>query len=212
MFIRTQYLRAGNYLRRHGLKSSAKRVFLEIKNRIFRNRLVLYARDLHGGEFEGHALPEDCRIERFYKRSEMPDRLYKRITEHSSEELLQKYIQKRFENGACLWCLRDDTEDIGYTWTLTNRAMKAFCLPPMGQDVYLMDTFVFPPHRGRGMSSILRNYVLKHYKSEGFCRAYSEAWEWNASIMKAMAKNGFVRVGMVRKRFRRGKGRWTFLY
>jgi GNAT superfamily N-acetyltransferase len=212
MSLRTQFLRARKYLRRSGPKASVDRLVLELKNRVSRNRLVLFSRDLFDGTFEGYPVPEGCRIERFSRRSEIPERLLERITEFSSEEILERYMRKRFEYGASLWCLRNEAEDIGYMWTLTNQAMKAFCLPPMGHDVYIMDSFVFPAHRGGGMSSVLRNYVLRHYKNEGFCRAYNEAWEWNAPVMRAMAKNGFHPIGKLRKRCRRGKEKWTFLY
>lgn len=212
MSLRAQFLRAGKYFRRRGLRASVDRLLLEIRNRISRKRLVLFSRDLFDGEFEGYPLPERWRIERFSARSEVPERLYRRITQFSSEALLERYMLKRFEHGASLWCLSDEAGDLGYMWTLTSQAMKAFCLPPMGRDIYLMDSFIFPEHRGAGVSSVLRNHVLKHYKAEGYCRAYSEAWEWNAPVMKAMAKNGFRPVGKVRKKQRRGGGIWTFLY
>jgi len=213
MSLKVQALRAGNYLRKHGLGSSLGRVRREIRNRLFFNRLVVHCRDLHSGGLEGRPLPENCRVERFRSRAEIPERLYRKMTGHFSEEMLQSYMQKRFDHGGCLWCLRNDAEDICYTWTVTGRAMKAFCLPPMlERDVYCMDSFVFPPHQGRGMNSVLKDHILRQYSSEGYCRAFSETWEWNTSAMKSLAKNGFVKVGFVRKRSRRGRCRLTWWY
>lgn len=212
MSLRIHYLRAEKYLRRKGLVPALHRAWREVKNLASRRQIILFMRDLHDGDFGGPEIPDGCRIERYAQRSEIPARLYEGITEHYSEALLVKNIRKRFEHGASLWCLRSDREDIGYMWTVTIRAMQAFCLPPMGRDVYIMDSFVFPAHRGSGMSSVLRNHILRYHKSEGFCRAYCEAWEWNEPVLRALAKNGFVRLGRASKAGRRGKPRWTFRY
>jgi len=212
MSIRTHCLRAGKYLRRHGLKSSMKRIWREVQNRILYNREILYCQNLLHGEFECQAMPENFRIERYDERSEVPERLLKRIAEHYSEELMQDHIRKRFEKGARLWWLMNDTEDIGYTWTLEGRATEPYYFPLMKGDVYFFDALIFPSLRGRGLNSILLNHILKHYKSEGYHRAFLETAEWNTAVMKFMLKNDFVRIGLARKRFRRGKCKVTWWY
>jgi len=212
MSLRVHYLRAEKYLRRKGLLSAVVRAWRDVKNRASHHQIILFTRDLHDGDFGGQEIPEGCRIERYAEKAEIPERLYEGITRHYSEALLVDNIQKRFEYGASLWCLRNDREDIGYMWTVTSRAMKAFCLPPMGRDFYIMDSFIFPAYRGSGMSSVLRNHILNYHKSEGFCRAFCEAWDWNESVMRALEKNGFIRLGRARKVARRGKPRWIFRY
>jgi GNAT superfamily N-acetyltransferase len=210
MSIKKLLLRAGKYLQQHGLKPSIRRLWREIINQLIYNRDVLYWRDLLQGEFDGYIMPENFRVDRFDMRSEIPNRLIQSIAEHYSEKLLESQIRKAFEKGASLWCLRNDTEDIGYTWSLPAQAMKPYFFPLMERDVYFFDVFIFPSHRGRGLNSVLMNHLLKHYKSKGFYRAYLETCEWNVPEMKSLAKNGFVRIGLARRRFRHGKCKVTW--
>ena len=213
MSIRKLYLRGGKYLQRHGLKSSAKRIWRETQNKVLYNRDVIYCCDLLQRELGGHAIPEDFRIERFEKISEVPERLLRRIAEYYSEEVLKEYIQKRFDKGACLWCLKNDEDDVGYTWTLTGRAMTPFYFfPLMERDVYLFDALIFPELRGRGLNSLLLEQILKYYKNEGFHRAYLETREWNTAVKNFLLKTKFVKIGLARIRFRRGKCKVTWWY
>lgn len=212
MPIRSLYLRTGTYLRRHGLKSSIKRVWPEVRNRILRSRNVIYGLDLYWREFEEHAVPANCQIEKADTRAEMPEGLLKQIAEYYNEELLLDAIRKRYEMGARLWYLRSDAGYVGYTWSLTGRAMAPYFFPMMERDVFFFDVFVFPPYRGRGFNSVLMNHLLRHYKNDGFLRAYVDTLEWNSPEMRSLAKNGFVRIGLARKRFRRGKCKVTWWY
>jgi L-amino acid N-acyltransferase YncA len=213
MSVRTLYLRTAKYLQRHGLKSSVKRVWQEAQNRVLYNRNVFYCRDLLQGELESPALPENCRVERYETISEIPERLFRRIAEHHSEELILGYFQKRFEKGAHLWCLRSDTEDIGYLWSIEGRSMKPYYYFPLtARDVHLDDGFIFPPHRGHGMFYVLNMSLFNYYKNEGFHRVYQEVREWNTASIKSAAKNGFVRICLTRKKIRRGKCQVTWWY
>jgi hypothetical protein len=152
----------------------------EVTNQLFHNRLVIYWLDLNRGEFGEYAVPENCRVERFDKNTGMPERLFKRIAEHYPEELQREYVQKRFDKGAYLWCLKNDTEDIGYLWSIEGRSMKPhYYFPLMARDLHLDDGFIFPAYRGQGMFSILNYHIFRHYRNEGFHRVYEEIAEWN---------------------------------
>jgi GNAT superfamily N-acetyltransferase len=212
MSTRITYERAKNYIRRHSIISSINRIWRETKNRALFYRHVLYARDLLYGDFEGHPLPEGYRVENYEKISNIPVRLIKRITEHYSERILTEDIKNRYGNGACLWCLRNDTEDFGYTWSLVGRAMNPYYFPLLERDTYFFDVFIFPKCRGRGLNSVLMNYLLKYYKSRGCCRAFIETLEWNTAEMRSLAKNGFIKIGLASKRFHRGKCKVTWWY
>lgn len=210
MAIRAFYLRTATYLRRHGLKDTVKRLRREAQNQLRYNRDVLFCRDLLQGGFEGHPVPQGCRVERYDKNTGVPARLLKRIGEEYSEELLQAYVQNRLDKGASLWCLGNETEDMTYTWALTGRTMKPYYFPLVEDDLHLFDGFTFPPFRGRGLNAVLLDQVLKHYKDRGFVRAYLETHEWNSSVLKLVPKNGFVRIGLARKKVRRGRIRVTW--
>lgn len=212
MPIRALYLRTAKYIRRHGLKPSVTRLWREARNKVRYNRDVIFWRDLLQGGFDGHPMPENCRVERYNQSSGVPERLIKRIGEEYSEELVQEYVRKRLEKGACLWCLMSDTEDMSYTWTLQGRSMKPYYFPLMERDLHLFDGLTFPPFRGKGLNCALLDYVLKHYRDEGFLRAYLETHEWNVAVIKMVPKNGFVRIGLARKKVRRGKCKVTWWY
>jgi GNAT superfamily N-acetyltransferase len=212
MAIRALYLRTVKYLQRHGLKSSVKRLWREARNKFRYNRDILFHRDMLLGGFESHPMPENCRVEKFDKDTGMPERLSKRIGQEYSEELLQEYVHNRFETGACLWCLMNDTEDMSYLWTLKGRAMKPYYFPLTQRDLYVFDGFTFPAFRGKGLNCVVLDFVLKHFRDEGFLRAYLETHEWNSAVIKMVPKNGFVRLGLARKKVHRGKVKVTWWY
>lgn len=205
MSFRTFYLRAGKYVRQHGLSSSLERVWRAVKNLVLYNRDLLFCRDLIRGEFGDLDMPENFRIERFEERSEATRGLLKRLAEEYPEELLQENFEERFEKGAWLWCLRHYTEYVGYVWTLKGKTLKPWYFPLMKHDVYLFDALIFAQFRRRGLHSVLLNHVLRYYKSEGFDLAYLETREWNLAVVNLMSKHEFVRIGLAKRRLRRGK-------
>lgn len=205
MPVKKTFLRAWNYLRWHGLRSTIERSWREIKNKVLHDRDVLFMRDLLRGESEDNPLPENCRIKRFNEESGMPDKLFDRIADQYPEELLKEYHKKRFRKGAILWCIEMDKKDVGYTWTLAGRTIKSHFFPLTKRDIHFFDSFILPSYRGRRLNSVMKEHILKHYKYAGFHRAFSETKEWNTSSMRSLAKNGFVRIGLAKRRFRRGK-------
>lgn len=210
MSLRKHYLRTEKYLRRHGLKSALKRSWREIQNRFFHNREVLYCQRLVPQKDEGPSVPEGFQIERYDRRTDVPDKCLRRIAEHYSEELMKEHLRRRFDLGARLWWLACGQEDIGYTWTLEGRATEPYYFPLMRDDVYLFDALVFPSLRGRGLNSILLNGILAHYRREGYHRALLETAEWNSPVTKFLLKSNFERIGLARKKFRRGKLKVTW--
>ena len=212
MAIRAFYLRTSKYLQRHGLKSSLQRIWRETRNKLRYNRDILFVRDLLQGGLESHPVPEGFRVEKYNKDTGMPDRLARRIGQEYSEELLRDYVGNRFSNGACLWSLMNEAEDVGYMWTLTGRAMKPHYFPLTPRDLYIFDGFTFPSLRGQGLLCALMDEVLMHYRDEGFHRAYLETHEWNSAVVKMVPKNGFVRLGLARKAIHRNKVKVTWWY
>lgn len=212
MAIRALYLRSAKYLRRHGLKSSIKRLRREARNKIFYKRDVVFWLDLLQADLDGQAIPSNLRVERFDRRSGVPERLMNHMAEEYSEVLLKEYIQRRFAKGASLWCLRNETEDISYTWALTGQAMIPYYFPLTERDLHLFDGYTFPNFRGHGLNPVLLNHVLKYYRNEGFHRAYLETREWNTAVMRSVPKNGFIKIGLAKRRIRRGKCTVTWWY
>lgn len=210
MAIRTLYLRAAKYLRRHGLKASLQRLRREARNRFRFNRDVIFARDLLQGGLDDHPLSEEHRVERYDKSTGVPEGMLKRISEEYSEEIVKEYVSQRLEKGACLWCLVKDAEHMSYTWALSGRAMKPHYFPLGERDLHLFDGYTFPPFRGRGLNVVLLDHVLKHYRDRGFVRALLETHEWNAPVIKMVPKNGFVKIGLARKKVSGGKCRVTW--
>lgn len=213
MSIKGFYLRTAAYFRRHGLKSTILRAWREMDIQLLHNRCVMYWMDLRRSEFEVAGLPADYRVERYDKISEVPESLFKRIAEIYSVELLRAHFQHRFERGAHLWCLMNEKEDVGYIWTIEGRSMKPrYFFPLLARDVHFDDGLIFPSFRGQGLLDALNRHILRSYKNEGYSRAFLEVHEWNVSSMRSVAKTGFVRFGLARKRFRRGKCLVTWWY
>jgi GNAT superfamily N-acetyltransferase len=206
MFIKRPYLRASAYLRRHGLKSTVQRAWRELDIQLRRNRCVMFWMDLRRAELAPAALPEGFRVERHDSSSEVPERTFNRIAELYSEELMRGSARHRFDLGAHLWCLMNGTEEVGYIWTVEGRSMKAsYFFPLQTRDIHFDDGLIFPPYRGRGLLGDLNRHILRCYKEEGYLRAFLEVHEWNASSIRSVVKTGFVKFGLARKRFRRGK-------
>lgn len=206
MFIKRPFLRASAYLRRHGLKSTLQRAWLEPDIQLRRNRCVMFWMDLKRADFASAALPAGFRVERYDTSSEVPERLFKRIAELYSEELLRGYFRHRFELGGHLWCLMNEAEDVGYIWTVEGRSMKpSYFFPMLERDIHFDDGLIFPSCRGRGLLDALNRHILRRYKDEGYLRAFLEVHEWNTSSIRSVAKTGFIKFGLARKQFRRGK-------
>ena len=211
MPVRRLSLRAASYLRAHGLKGSLKRVWREGKNQLLHRRLVIFRADLVDGEFDDHPMPDRFHVDRYDAATEVPEGLIRRTSEYYSEELLRENIDKRFGLGAALWVLRSDAEDLGYFWTIAGRTMQPqYFFPLEARDVHLDDALIFPPFRGRGLLPILTEEILRSHKREGFRRGYMEAAEWNAPMIKSVAKMGFTRIGLGRMKSRRGTYRVTW--
>jgi ribosomal protein S18 acetylase RimI-like enzyme len=195
--------RFATYYSRHGLRSTAHRLGLELRRGLFSNHQVLFCCDLT------HVLPPEARpslvkVERKKSYAELnPLDLHEMIA-FWNPKLAQQRIEERFCQGAVLWLIKSEERLAGYGWTLRGGTVESHYFPLSQDDVHFFDFHVFPQYRGRGINPLLVNHILRSLAADGRRRAFIEAAEWNQRQLSSLGRTPFRCFGRAMK--------WTVLH
>jgi len=199
------YLRATAYVRKHGVSRTIGRLLTEVRRRTVEHREVLFWFDLSAWTPDGSVNNIQYSIDAIEDRASLPEAFRLRLGQEYPLTLVDRSLQKRFEERATLWCLRHRSEFIGYTWTIPGRTLRPYFYPLTAHDVHIFDNFIFPEYRGRRLNSVLITYILRTLKVSGFHRAYIETAEWNHAELRSLARIGFVCLGCGKRGGHQGK-------
>jgi ribosomal protein S18 acetylase RimI-like enzyme len=203
--------RAATYYRRHGLRSTAERLALQVRRLARGNRQVLFHYDLRVPPPIGPVASPELRVERVDRESQLDSHDFDRIVGFWNPTIARRQIAERFAKGASLWLARAADQLAGYGWTLSGGTIEPYYFPLAAADVHLFDFLVFPEFRGTGVNPRLVLQILEALAHEGRQRALIEVAEWNAAQLRSLSKTPFRRFGSGRKYWLLGKTvlRWT---
>ena len=204
MWLSDAYLRAGNYLRKHGLKKTASRFLTQVKRQILVNREVVFWLDLSTWSPEARSA-DGYSVVSIERTADIPEAFRALLAQEYPAELQERDNRRRLGEGATLWCLRRSTEFIGFTWTVPGKTLKPYYFPLTPRDVHIIANFIFPAYRGQRLNSVLMQHVLHALKTAGAQRAYIETAEWNEAELRSLDRSGFIRLGRGSRRARQGR-------
>lgn len=189
-----------SFYNKHGLSDTLGRALLEIKRRIFHGRAFLFITCLRTCNINYYpTFPSNVKVDQIGSESQISSKDMIVLTSHWNEEISKQQIQERLEKGAILWLAKNDSDIIGFGWSIVHSPIESHFFPLNEKDVHLFDYFVFPEYRGRNFNPALVNHILMNLRSEGYERVHIEAYSWNTSQLRSLRKTPFQLVGVARK-------------
>jgi ribosomal protein S18 acetylase RimI-like enzyme len=198
-------LRGKHYFRKHGFEKTASRLCTELKRRVLFHREVVYWMDLLNWVPVSDSITGAPVVLSIHSAADTPEGLRASLAEEYPPQIVNRNIDNRFKQSATLWCLKDGSEFLGYTWTIAGKTLVPYYLPITPRDVHIFDNLIFPSYRGRHLNSNLMTHVLNALKSAGFQRAYIETAEWNTPEQRSLDRIGFRRLGYAMRWRRNGR-------
>jgi GNAT superfamily N-acetyltransferase len=199
MSITTFFSRFAVFLKRNGLRATARRVGLAANRALFSNRMILFYCDLSEQRSPTSDWPSSLKAERHRNQTDLSPRDLEEIASFWNPKLACRNIKERFELGASLWLIKFEDKLAGYGWTLLGRTVEPHYFQLGNDDVHLFDFHVFPRYRGRGLNPLLVSYILRCLAAECHGRAFIEAAAWNQAQLASLQRTAFRRLGSAKK-------------
>ena len=189
-----------NYLSRHGVRATARRMVLSWQHFRAGNRFVIYSCNLQEVQPADVGSLNGGRVGRKNALAEIaPDDL-NLLAGNWAPAIARQRMAGRFLRGASLWDFKIGDKLAGYGWTLAGGTMEPYFFPLEPDDVHLFDFFVFPEFRGRRINPLLVNHILNQLALEKKPRAFIEAAEWNSPQLSSLGRTPFKPIGKAWKR------------
>jgi GNAT superfamily N-acetyltransferase len=105
------------------------------------------------------------------------------------------------DEGAEMWLGLCDGAAAGWLWTTSvpEHTEREFPVFPLGErDVVLFAAHTDPPHRGRGLFTLLLRTACSELAREGALRFFARVKTWNGPSAAGMRSAGFMAIGTVR--------------
>ena len=192
------------YYKSKGLISTVRRMFQKIREFIFRKPSLFYYIDLADIKDEEHDLPDDMIVECHKSESSISREDLQVFFEFFGEKDMKNRLKGRFSLGAYLWLLKVGGTLAGYVWSIQGKSIGSQYFPLTDKDVNTIDNLIFEQFRGRGLNSVLWNYMLLELKKESMIRVFGDINPTNTSSIRSVEKHGFRKYARARK-FRVGK-------
>jgi hypothetical protein len=199
MSISSSVSRFTDFVRRNGLRATARRLGLEAKRSLFSSRSVLFYCDLSTFKPATADLPNSLKVERHANETGIGPADLQEIISVWNPDQTRRNLKERFDLGASIWLIKVEDHLAGYGWTLQGRTVEAHYFPLAPNDIHLFDFHVFAKYRGRGVNPILVSYILRNLAGENRGRAFIEAAEWNQAQLASLKRTAFHLLGPARK-------------
>jgi ribosomal protein S18 acetylase RimI-like enzyme len=199
MSISSSISRFTAYFRRHGFRSTLRRLGLAARRTLFSNRMVLFYSDISEHSAPTPDLPASLQVERKKNEAELSPQDLEKMTSFWNPKLAHRNINERFKNGASLWLIKLEDQLAGYSWTIRGRSIASYYFPIAQDDVQLFDFHVFPQFRGRAILWFLVSHILHSLRDEGAARVFGDVAEWNQASLSFYRTTSFRPIGLARK-------------
>jgi GNAT superfamily N-acetyltransferase len=181
------------------LRILVKRLVEQVNRAKRLNRMVLLYCDLSNEICGSTDLPASIVVERKRSVAELNHTDFQELINFWNPRLARQHIRRRLKQDASLWLMKVDGSVAGCVWTLQGRTMEPYFFRLGQDDVHLFDGYVAPSFRGRGLHSVLLNYVLRNLARENMETAFSEIAEWNYRSFSSVRTTPLRRLGSARK-------------
>ena len=190
-------------IKKRGFFKTIGQIYYIIRRDYFQNKFIIFYTDLDEISIKEFSLPGGYAIELKKKMSDIsPEDLVEIIEHHSIGKIVKVNMEKRFDKGAWLWCIKYKSKLVGFLWSINKTPMEPYFFPLTEKDVHLFNNEIFVEYRGRGINTLLINCVLFNLKKKGFQRTYIETGIWNRPEQRSLSKTFFKAIAVVSKRHR----------
>ena len=192
--------RINNIYRKEGPVNVLRKAFVKIcQNILYRKIIVFYVSLVD--DMKDFQLPPALTVKRRWSEGELSAPEREQLSSHWKAYDAVNECLARFKKGSSVWLLEENGKILAFEWTIRGKTIESYLFPITKDDVHIFDCYVFPEHRGKGLSSKLTNYLLRELKKEGALRAFWEVHEWNRSELKSLPKIdiAFREIGTARK-------------
>jgi ribosomal protein S18 acetylase RimI-like enzyme len=200
------------FYKKHGFINSLQKLFVWIGRLKHNNQFVFYYCELPNLK-KNTTEDKNYIIKKFESKEEMDEELLNRLYQYRYEKEMNIKMEERFKKGATMWCIVFDNQFSGFVWTINQTTIEPYFFPLTPGDIHMFDNEIFEDFRGRGINKFLVNSVLEELKKMGFLKSYIETALWNISEMKSLAKTGFKKLVIVKKKliFNKTKTIWKVI-
>jgi GNAT superfamily N-acetyltransferase len=178
-----------------GIKGFSIKVFRKLRQHYrhrFQNLSYIF---MHCGPFEPVVNPP-CAFARYDHFEEIPYSVKEVMLYHEGEKGL-KHAEFEMKYGASMWVGLVDGHISHRKFVRRGCDFKQWFVNLNPHDIVLFREQTYPGYRGRGIGPAVSRYLMNTLLSEG-CKAYSDCNIHNASSIRALEKNGFVRVAAMK--------------
>lgn len=183
-----------------GLGGLLRRAAELLKQSLFQSRIIIYCLDLQSMKQRELAVPPEFSILRLRDREEMAPELMEALARYRDRHFLERQLARRFKEGAELWVGKKGPEPFGFEWVIHRPPIGELYFPLTEDDVYSFDGAVFPQYRGGGLYLALRLMMMRELRNSGVRRWVFAVNEWNAPMIRAVAKTRFRQLGVAKSR------------
>jgi RimJ/RimL family protein N-acetyltransferase len=184
------------YLRTHGFRHFAQRLWSEVVTRI-NNKEFVYLVDLTEALQEAdHG--EELTIEAHSGRQSLSKGDMAQLESRKAKDALTSFLARNFSRGATLWLVKRGEKIVGLQWTLVGGFGGFYSLPVSQREVIILAVEVFPDFRGKGYWPRIAELTFSELRRKGFTRVYLKTHVSNHSMQASMRKVNCRTVGLVR--------------
>jgi len=176
------------HVREKGFFSAIGRIFEVAWQRVFQGESVISCFELNHIDFEAVPLPPHITVERIRSMADISPDDMARLASVTSEEVLRREMEDRFERGSDLWFAKIDGTIVTYRWSLRKTPPEHFFFPFSDNDVYMWELWTYKEYRGRNIPYYMDHYILNELKKEGVERAFWTIYRWNKPSLRYCAK------------------------
>jgi hypothetical protein len=159
---------------------------------LFNDKKHLFVFD---GEPPQVSLSDGMVVERYDALEQIPNEVMDRMREELGDKVVEIWLETEFKEGSVLWILFVDDKFVVRQLTRRGKFIPKWYLPLAEEDFIFMAAGTFPEYRGRGLSPLLKRYILAQEMRTGV-RVYGDVKASNVASMRALQKIGFRHIGI----------------
>jgi hypothetical protein len=141
-------------------------------------------------------LPDNTEIIRYDRIEDIPQHAIDKMIEEGGPDALE-WIRKEFAAHSVLWLAYIGGEYASRQLTRRGNFFERWFFPINEKDFVFMAAGTFPEFRGRGLNPLLKRYIMSQEMQPGG-RVLVDCKVWNDSSFRAIMKNGFQPVAVMR--------------
>lgn len=175
-------------------------LLLKLKRKIIPAKVYLFYLDLLELKIDKQNLPKDFQLERIKDLNSLNKNDFHKLYKYlGKKKYIKKFQERLSKKNTYLYFYNIKNEFVGYIWTTKGSYIAPYYFPSTSNDVFLLDTVVFPKYRGQGITAKMIDFLFYELRKEGGTRAFSSVAAWNHSSLNMVKKTKYKFWGIARK-------------